>query len=223
MGIERTTLGSLLDHTGAFGAGEKFQSYVFGSTRTYSGGWVDWEVNGMLSFYYSTTHPPLHPGVNGSSGSNRVIFSACVQEGQVALCDRNCHKSIEQGQSHLTHLPTFNHPPTHLPPPGLVNSGGIPHYLVPTRNKHGIIGPIPPTSLDAATILQGVQNNPLIKRLHPEGAPHPVYAVVTNTTCKKSPFPPTHPPAEEKGEKLIHPSQTTVFPSTRSAPSASAS
>jgi len=37
MGIERTNLGSLLDHTGAFGAGEKFQSYVFGSSRTYSG------------------------------------------------------------------------------------------------------------------------------------------------------------------------------------------
>jgi len=37
MGIERTNLGSVLDHTGAFGAGEKYQSYVFGSTRTYSG------------------------------------------------------------------------------------------------------------------------------------------------------------------------------------------
>lgn len=61
MGIERTALGSLLDHTGPFGQGEKYQSYVFGSTRTYS-------------------------GVNGSSGSNRVVFSACVQEDQVCVC-----------------------------------------------------------------------------------------------------------------------------------------
>lgn len=60
MGIERTALGSLLDHTGPFGRGEKYQSYVFGSTRTYS-------------------------GVNGSSGSNRVVFSACVQEDQVCV------------------------------------------------------------------------------------------------------------------------------------------
>lgn len=51
MGIERAYLGSMLDHTGPMGQAEKYQSYIFGSHRTYS-------------------------GVNGSSGSNRVIFSA---------------------------------------------------------------------------------------------------------------------------------------------------
>ncbi|KAM3572407.1 hypothetical protein VYU27_005582 [Nannochloropsis oceanica] len=140
MGIERTNLGSVLDHTGAFGAGEKYQSYVFGSTRTYS-------------------------GVNGSSGSNRVVFSACVQEGQVALCDRNCHKSIEQG---------------------LVCSGGIPHYIVPTRNRYGVIGPIPPSSLQAESILAGVATNPLVCAVMAKSGasspPVPVYAVVTNCT-----------------------------------------
>ncbi len=38
MGIERTTLGSLLDHTGAFGESEKNAARVFGADR--SGPWL---------------------------------------------------------------------------------------------------------------------------------------------------------------------------------------
>ena len=48
---------------------------------------------------------------------------AAVGRDQIALCDRNCHKSIEHS---------------------LVMTGGIPTYLVPLRNRYGIIGPIPP-------------------------------------------------------------------------------
>ena len=58
--------------------------------------------------------------------SNRVIFMAAVGRDQIALCDRNCHKSIEHS---------------------LVMTGGIPNYLVPLRNRYGIIGPIPPARL----------------------------------------------------------------------------
>jgi len=49
-----------------------------------------------------------------------------LQQDQIAVCDRNCHKSIEQG---------------------LVVTGAIPQYVVPTRNKYGIIGPILPKHL----------------------------------------------------------------------------
>ena len=88
-------LGSLLDHTGPIGEHEKYAARVFGAHRTYC-------------------------VTNGTSTSNRVIFTAAVGEDQIALCDRNCHKSIEHG---------------------LVLTGGIPTYLVPLRNRYGIIGP----------------------------------------------------------------------------------
>ncbi len=72
MGIERAALGSLLGHTGPIGESERYAARVFGAHRSYS-------------------------VLNGTSGSNRAIMSACVGDGEIALCDRNCHKSIEQG------------------------------------------------------------------------------------------------------------------------------
>ena len=52
-------------------------------------------------------------------------MQACMNEGDLVVLDRNCHKSIEQG---------------------LILTGARPVYLVPTRNRYGIIGPIPPPS-----------------------------------------------------------------------------
>ena len=101
LSISVGALGSLLDHTGPIGEHEKYAARVFGAHRTYC-------------------------VTNGTSTSNRVIFMAAVGRGQIALCDRNCHKSIEHS---------------------LVMSGGIPSYLVPLRNRYGIIGPIPPANL----------------------------------------------------------------------------
>jgi arginine decarboxylase len=71
-GIERTALGSLLDHTGAFKDSEKNIARVFGSEQSYS-------------------------GVVGTSGNNRSVMQACLTEQMSAVVDRNCHKSIEQG------------------------------------------------------------------------------------------------------------------------------
>ena len=106
MGIERGALGSLLGHTGPVGESERYAAQVFGAHRSYS-------------------------VLNGTSGSNRAIMSACVGDAEIALCDRNCHKSIEQG---------------------LVLTGGIPVFLTPTRNRYGIIGPISPERLDPTAI-----------------------------------------------------------------------
>ncbi len=64
-----------------------------------------------------------YSGVVGTSGSNRTIMQACATEGDLVVLDRNCHKSIEQG---------------------LILTGARPVYLVPTRNRYGIIGPIHP-------------------------------------------------------------------------------
>ena len=127
------SLGSLLDHTGPIGEHERYAARVFGAHRTYC-------------------------VTNGTSMSNRVIFMAAVARDQVALCDRNCHKSIEHS---------------------LVMSGGIPNYLVPLRNRYGIIGPIPPARLKKDAIKAAIKANPLVTKGIDSRA---VYAVVTNST-----------------------------------------
>jgi len=63
-------LGSLLDHSGTIGEGERFAAKVFGADQT----------------YYVT---------NGTSTANKIIFMACAVEGDTVIIDRNCHKSLE--------------------------------------------------------------------------------------------------------------------------------
>lgn len=126
-------LGSLLDHSGPIGEGERYAARVFGAHRTYT-------------------------VTNGSSTSNRVILMASVTRDQVALCDRNCHKSAEHA---------------------MTMSGAIPTYLVPSRNRYGIIGPIFPERLSPKAVKQAVKANALVKT----GVdPTPVHAIITNST-----------------------------------------
>ncbi|MEZ8143121.1 arginine decarboxylase [Enterovibrio norvegicus FF-33] len=133
MGIERGSLGSLLDHTGSFGESERYAARVFGAHQSYS-------------------------LVTGTSGSNRTIMSACMKANDLVICDRNCHKSIEQG---------------------LMISGARPVYLVPTRNRYGIIGPIFPDQLSKSVLQQRAKAEPLTKDYADQRA---VYAVLTNCT-----------------------------------------
>lgn len=133
MGIERGALGSLLDHTGPIGESERYAARVFGAHRSYS-------------------------VVGGTSESNRTIMQACMKEGDVVVCDRNCHKSIEQG---------------------LMLTGALPVYLVPTRNRYGIIGPIHPEEMAPETIQKKIADSPLTRDAKNK---KPVYAVLTNCT-----------------------------------------
>ncbi|HEY7458870.1 MAG TPA: Orn/Lys/Arg decarboxylase N-terminal domain-containing protein, partial [Xanthobacteraceae bacterium] len=133
MGIERGALGSLLGHSGPVGESERNIARIFGADRSYT-------------------------VTNGTSASNRAIMSACVGDNEIALCDRNCHKSIEQG---------------------LAITGGIPVFLSPTRNRYGIIGPIPPERLEPEAIAKCIADNPLAKAAV---AKRPVYSVLTNCT-----------------------------------------
>ena len=133
LSISVGSLGSLLDHTGPIGEHEKYAARVFGAHRTYC-------------------------VTNGTSMSNRVIFMAAVARDQIALCDRNCHKSIEHS---------------------LVMTGGIPTYFVPLRNRYGIIGPIPPARLKKEAIKAAIKANPLVSKGIDTRA---VYSVVTNST-----------------------------------------
>jgi arginine decarboxylase len=133
LSISVGSLGSLLDHTGPIGEHEKYAARVFGAHRTYC-------------------------VTNGTSMSNRVIFMAAVARDQIALCDRNCHKSIEHS---------------------LVMTGAIPTYLVPLRNRYGIIGPIPPAKLGEEAIAAAIEANPLVPK---GGEKRAVHSIVTNST-----------------------------------------
>lgn len=133
MGIERGQLGSLLDHTGPIGESEAYAARVFGAHRSYN-------------------------VVGGTSESNRTIMQASMKEGDVVICDRNCHKSIEQG---------------------LMLTGALPVYMVPTRNRYGIIGPIHGEEMSPEAIQKKVADSPLTRDAKSK---EPVYAVLTNCT-----------------------------------------
>ena len=131
-GIERSSIGSLLDHQGAFRESELLAAEVFGADESYS-------------------------MVGGTSSANRTLFQACVTEKDFVLCDRNCHKSIEQG---------------------LILTGASPVYMVPTRNRYGIIGPIPPSELTLASLGKKLKESIFCRDSNAPLA----YSVVTNCT-----------------------------------------
>ena len=85
LSISVGALGSLLDHSGPIGEGERYAARVFGADRT----------------YYVT---------NGTSTSNRVVIMASVARGQIVLCDRNCHKSTEHAITLTGAVPVYMMP-----------------------------------------------------------------------------------------------------------------
>jgi len=95
LSISVPELGSLLDHSGVVGEAEDNSARVFGADHT---------------FYV----------LNGTSTVNQIIWRSQVLRGDVALVDRNCHKSLNYA---------------------MVITEANPIYLIPRRNKLGIIGP----------------------------------------------------------------------------------
>ncbi|MEU7097292.1 Orn/Lys/Arg decarboxylase N-terminal domain-containing protein [Streptomyces longwoodensis] len=133
LSISVEELGSLFEHTGPIGEAERNAARVFGSDHTYF---------------------VLH----GDSTCNRLVGHFSVTRDEIALVDRNCHKSVLHG---------------------LVVSGARPVYLVPTRNGYGLAGPLPPAELAADAVAARIAAHPLA-----QGAvsPRPQYAVFTNST-----------------------------------------
>ncbi|MEW2624598.1 Orn/Lys/Arg decarboxylase N-terminal domain-containing protein [Streptomyces sp. NPDC048106] len=133
LSISVEELGSLFEHTGPIGAAERNAARVFGADLTYF---------------------VLH----GDSTCNRLVGHFSVTRDELALVDRNCHKSVLQG---------------------LVVSGARPVYLVPTRNGYGLAGPLPPAELAPESVAARIAAHPLA-----QGAlsADPQYAVLTNST-----------------------------------------
>ncbi|MEV0649576.1 Orn/Lys/Arg decarboxylase N-terminal domain-containing protein [Phytomonospora sp. NPDC050363] len=96
--------------------------------------------------------------LHGDSTSDRLAIHGSVANDELVLVDRNCHKAIYHG---------------------LTISGGRPVYLVPTRNGYGLMGPIPPGSMERDAVAAQIASSPFTADA---AAPEPVYAVVTNST-----------------------------------------
>ena len=79
---------------------------------------------------------------NGTSSSNKMVWHATVAPGDVVIVDRNCHKSI-------LHAITM--------------TGAIPVFLTPTRNHHGIIGPIPQSEFRWENIERKIRAHPFAR------------------------------------------------------------
>ncbi len=132
LSISVPELGSLMDHTGVNGEAERYAAHVFGADHT----------------FFVT---------NGTSTGNKMVLMSCVGKGDVAIIDRNCHKSLQHA---------------------LTMSDVIPIYFKPTRNAYGIIGTIPLHEFTHQAIVDKIHASPLIenKKIMP------ALAVVTNST-----------------------------------------
>ena len=106
--------------------------------------------------------------LNGTSTANKMVWHGRVCPGDVVLVDRNCHKSLQQVIQMI---------------------GAIPIYFVPTRNRHGIIGPVPAEQFTEASIRAKLKASPLVEGDGPERL---AMTVLTNSTydglCYDAPF-----------------------------------
>ncbi|MEV5750253.1 Orn/Lys/Arg decarboxylase N-terminal domain-containing protein [Actinoallomurus sp. NPDC052308] len=133
LSISVPELGSPLEHTGPIGDAERNAARIFGAERTYF-------------------------VMNGNSTANRIVGHHAVARGELALIDRNCHKSIQHA---------------------LAINGARPVYLVPERNGLGLAGPIPAGALAGAAVRDRLGGHPFTAGA---AAPEATYAVVTNST-----------------------------------------
>jgi len=79
---------------------------------------------------------------NGTSTSNKIVWHSTVAPDDIVVVDRNCHKSILHA---------------------IMMTGAVPVFLTPTRNNFGIIGPIPKSEFEPATIQKKIDANPFIQ------------------------------------------------------------
>jgi arginine decarboxylase len=95
---------------------------------------------------------------NGTSTANKIVFFGRVTKDDVVLVDRNCHKSAE-------HALTMTH--------------SVAVFMIPTRNRYGIIGPILPDEMTPKKIAAKIKACPLTKNIESR---KPVHAIITNST-----------------------------------------
>ena len=97
---------------------------------------------------------------NGTSTSNKMVWHHTVAPGDIVLVDRNCHKSILHS---------------------IIMTGAVPVFLTPTRNHFGLIGPIPKSEFEPATIRKKIANNPLLKGVDAKKAKPRILTITQST------------------------------------------
>lgn len=97
---------------------------------------------------------------NGTSTANKIVWHGTVARGDVVFVDRNCHKSLLHS---------------------LIMTGAIPVYFLPSRNAHGIIGPISEDQFSPEAMQACIAQSPLAHEAMQNGAKLRI-AVVTNST-----------------------------------------
>jgi arginine decarboxylase len=95
--------------------------------------------------------------VNGNSTANKIVWHGIVGRNDIVLVDRNCHKSIMHS---------------------IIMTGAIPVYLLPSRNRYGIMGPISLEQFSPQAIKAKIESNPLISNKGQKAR----LAVITNST-----------------------------------------
>lgn len=116
LSISVSELGSLLEHSGVVGEAERNSAKVFGADQT----------------YYV---------LNGTSNANQIIWSSQLAKDDLALLDRNCHKSLNYA---------------------MVRTQALPLYMIPRRNHRGIIGPVHLWEFTDAAIRKKLQDSPFV-------------------------------------------------------------
>ena len=95
---------------------------------------------------------------DGTSTSNKIVLFGTVTRDDIVLVDRSCHKSIEHA---------------------LTMTGSVPVFLMLSRNRYGIIGPIHQGELDPARLAIRLGEHLLVRQ---DARPRAALAIVTNST-----------------------------------------
>ncbi len=110
-----------------------------GSLLDHEGVVGDAEKNSARAFGADMTYYIL----NGTSNVNQVIWRSQVLRDDIAFVDRNCHKSLNYA---------------------MVITDAYPIYMIPRRNKRGIIGPVRLSEFSPKTIEEKIRDNKLIPK-----------------------------------------------------------
>jgi arginine decarboxylase len=108
-----------------------------GSLLDHSGVVGDAEKNSAKVFGANHTYYVL----NGTSNANQIIWRSQLVRDDIAFVDRNCHKSLNYS---------------------MVITDAFPVYMIPRRNKRGIIGPVRLSEFTPAYIKKKIKDNKLI-------------------------------------------------------------
>ena len=108
-----------------------------GSLLDHSGVVGDAEKNSARVFGADRTYYVL----NGTSNVNQVIWRSQLVRDDIAFVDRNCHKSLNYA---------------------MVITDAYPVYMIPRRNKRGIIGPVRLSEFSPESIQRKIKEDTLI-------------------------------------------------------------